>query len=54
MSCKCFLSVELVMIPNGNGVGCVGTYKVSSTTRHATKICPIKEHKLREEVVLEK
>ena len=44
-NCKCKLSVELEMIPNGNIVNNIGTIIPSYITRHATLLCPIKRHR---------
>lgn len=37
--CKCFLSCELEMVPNGNAVGCIGVYRVKEFKRHYNRMC---------------
>jgi len=44
-NCKCQLSVEHKLVPNGNIVNDIGRFEVDHYTRHATLICPIDNHK---------
>jgi hypothetical protein len=39
--CKCFLSVDLKTVPNGNKVGDIGTMVVEKVNRHVNRMCPI-------------
>ena len=39
--CKCFLSVELKMVPNGNKVGDIGTMVVDKVNRHKSRLCSV-------------
>ena len=40
-NCKCFLSVDLKMVPNGNAVGDIGTMVVDKVNRHTSKLCSV-------------
>ena len=40
-NCKCFLSVDLKMIPNGNKVGDIGTMVVDKVNRHKNSMCSV-------------
>lgn len=40
-NCKCFLSVDLKMIPNGNAVGDIGTMVVDKVNRHKNSMCSV-------------
>ena len=39
--CKCFLSVDLKMVPNGNKVGDIGTMVVEKVNRHNNSMCKV-------------
>ena len=39
--CKCFLSVDLKMIPTGNKVGDIGRMVVDKVNRHKNRMCPV-------------
>jgi len=39
--CKCFLSVDLKMIPSGNKVGDIGVNVVEKVNRHVNRMCPV-------------
>ncbi len=39
--CKCFLSVDMKMIPTGNKVGDIGVNVVEKVNRHVNRMCPV-------------
>ncbi len=39
--CKCFLSVDMKTVPNGNKVGDIGVNVVEKVNRHVNRMCPV-------------
>lgn len=42
--CKCQLSVEIKMVPNGELTGVIGKFKPLYYIRHKTKMCRVEGH----------
>jgi hypothetical protein len=39
--CKCFLSIDMKTVPNGNKVGDIGVNIVERINRHVNGMCPV-------------
>ena len=50
-NCKCFLSVDMKTVPNGNKVGDIGVNVVDKVNRHVNRMCPV--HNSSDSTVLE-
>ena len=49
-NCKCFLSVEMKTVPNGNKVGDIGVNIVEKVNKHVNRMCPVHDFTVREPI----